>query len=127
MIEKIVLTGVWVSNQDTAHDFYVKKLGFKIKRDIIMGNGSRWLEVMPPDGGTSLALAKPYLNEKYASVGVFTNIVFSCKDIDSTFNELKSKGVKFDEEPTMQEWGMKQALFEDPDGNVFVLIENSDR
>jgi len=39
---------------------------------------------------------------------------------------LKSKGVKFIEEPNIQEWGMMQALFEDPDGNVFVLVERED-
>lgn len=125
MIEKIAIAGVWVSDQDAAYTFYVEKLGFEIKKDIIMENGARWLEVLPPGGQTSLTLAKPYLNEKYASVGVFTNIVFDCEDIDSTYEQLKSKGVKFVEQPIIQEWGMKQALFEDPDGNVFVLIEKT--
>lgn len=126
MIEKIALTGVWVSDQDVSRSFYVDILGFDIKKDILMENGSRWLEVMPSGGETSLTLSKPYLNEKYVSVGVFTSIVFACDDIDSTFEQLKSRGVKFVEEPSLQEGGMKQALFEDPDGNVFVLVENTD-
>lgn len=126
MIKKVALTGVWVSDQDVSRSFYVDKLGFEIKKDTVMENGSRWLEVMPSGGETSLTLAKPYLNERYASVGVFTNIVFARDDIDSTFENLKSNGVKFIEEPSLQEWGMKQALFEDPDGNVFVLVENAE-
>ena len=126
MIEKIALTGVWVSDQNVSRSFYVDKLGFEIKKDTVMENGSRWIEVVPSGGETSLTLVKPYLNQKYASVGVFTNIVFACDDIDTTFEQLKSKGVEFVEEPSLQEWGMKQALFKDPDGNVFVLVENTE-
>ena len=91
--------------------------------DTIMENGYRWLEVVPPGGETALTLAKPYLGQKDVAIGVFANIVLSCEDIVATCNEMKSKGVNFIEEPNMQEWGMMQALFEDPDGNVFVLVE----
>jgi len=123
MIKRIVLAGVWVSDQDVAKKFYVEKLGFDVQMDTVMENGYRWLEVVPPDADTALILAKPYLGQKDASIGVFANVVLSCDNILSTFNKLKSKGVKFIEEPNMQDWGMLQALFEDPDGNVFVLVE----
>lgn len=123
MIKRIVLAGVWVSDQDLARKFYIEKLGFDVQIDTIMENGYRWLEVVPPGGETTLTLAKPYLGQKDDSVGVFANVVFSCDDILTTCKELKSKGVNFIEEPNMQEWGMMQALFEDPDGNVFVLVE----
>ena len=49
-----------------------------------MGNGCRWLEVVPPGADTALTLAKPYLGQKYASIGVFANVVLSCDDIRST-------------------------------------------
>jgi catechol 2,3-dioxygenase-like lactoylglutathione lyase family enzyme len=123
MIKKIALAGVWVSDQDVACKFYVEKLGFEIQMDTIMENGYRWLEVVPPGGETALTLAKPYLGQKDVAIGVFANIVLSCEDIVATCNEMKSKGVNFIEEPNLQEWGMMQALFEDPDGNVFVLVE----
>jgi lactoylglutathione lyase len=126
MIKKIALAGVWVSDQDVAREFYVEKLGFELQMDTIMENGYRWLEVVPPGGETALTLAKPYLGQKDTAIGVFANIVLSCEDILDTCNEMKSKGVKFIEEPNMQEWGMMQALFEDPDGNVFVLVERED-
>jgi predicted enzyme related to lactoylglutathione lyase len=126
MIKTIALAGVWVKDQDVAKKFYVEVLGFKVQKDIIMENGYRWLEVIPPEGQTALTLAKPYLGQKDVSIGVFANIVFSCDDIIATWNELRSKGVKFVEKPTKQEWGMMQGLFEDPDGNVFVLVERED-
>ncbi len=126
MIKRIVLAGVWVSDQDVARRFYVEKLGFDVQMDIVMENGYRWLDVVPPGADTALTLAKPYLGQKDAQLGVFANVVLSCDDIVSTFEEMKSKGVNFIEEPNRQEWGMMQALFEDPDGNVFVLVERED-
>jgi catechol 2,3-dioxygenase-like lactoylglutathione lyase family enzyme len=123
MIKTIALAGVWVKDQEAAKKFYVEILGFKVQSDIIMENGYRWLEVIPPEGKTALTLAKPYLGQKDVSIGVFANIVLSCDNIDETYSELISKGVKFVEEPSKQEWGMSQALFEDLDGNVFVLVE----
>jgi lactoylglutathione lyase len=126
MIRRIVLAGIWVSDQDAAREFYVEKLGFKLQTDIIMESGYRWLEVVPPGGDTALTLAKPYLSQKDVSIGGFSNVVLSCDNIKQTYIELKSQGVKFIEKPDMQDWGMMQALFQDPDGNVFVLVERED-
>ena len=39
---------VYVLNQDSAFDFYVNKLGFKVHTDAPMGPGMRWLTVTPP-------------------------------------------------------------------------------
>ncbi len=54
-------------------------------------------------------------------MGKFTGIVLGADDILPTYQELAARGVKFTEPPTMQPWGM-QALFEDQDGNGFVLV-----
>lgn len=126
MIRRIVLAGIWVSDQDAARKFYLEKLGFELQTDIIMDNGYRWLEVVPPGGDTALTLAKPYLGQKDVSIGGFSNVVLSCDDIKKTYKELESRGVKFIEKPDMQDWGMMQALLEDPDGNVFVLVEREE-
>lgn len=126
MIQKIVLAGIWVSDQDAARKFYIEKLGFKLQNDIIMETGYRWLEVVPPGGDTALTLATPYFGQNNVSVGGFSNVVLSCDNIIETYKELESRGVKFIEKPEMQDWGMMQALFEDPDGNIFVLVERED-
>jgi len=34
---------VYVLNQESAYDFYVNKLGFKVHTDAPMGPGNRWL------------------------------------------------------------------------------------
>ncbi|MGB7969824.1 MAG: VOC family protein [Methanobacterium sp.] len=126
MIRRIVLAGIWVSDQDVALKFYVENLGFELQTDITMETGYRWIEVVPPGGDTALTLAKPYFGQKDVSVGGFTNVVLSCDNIIKTCEELESRGVKFIEKPNIQDWGMMQALFEDPDGNVFVLVERED-
>ena len=40
---------VYVLNQDSAYDFYVNKLGFKVNTDAEMGPKGRWLTVNPPE------------------------------------------------------------------------------
>ncbi|MGO9387857.1 MAG: VOC family protein [Methanobacterium sp.] len=123
MIKKVRLVGVWVKDQDKALDFYLEKLGFEMQTDIKMDNGYRWLEVKPPGAETAITIAKPYPGQKGVSVGGFTNIVFTTDDINSTYKDLNAKGVKFIEEPKIQKWGVMQAIFADPDDNIFVLVE----
>lgn len=123
MITGIRLAGVWVSDQDRAYDFYVNKLGFEVQSDVTMPTGYRWLEVKPPGTETALAVAKPYPGQQGAVIGTFANVVFATNNIEKTHQELAAKGVKFTEEPAKQEWGGIQALFADPDGNMFVLVQ----
>lgn len=40
---------IFVLNQDSAFEFYVNKLGFKVHTDAPMGPGKRWLTVCPPE------------------------------------------------------------------------------
>jgi lactoylglutathione lyase len=44
-------------------------------------------------------------------------------DVDETYGDLKSKGVKFLTEPEDQTWDARTADFADPDGNVFTLVQ----
>ena len=112
-------TTVSVSDQDTALDFYVNKLGFEVRSDQPMGPGMRWLVVGLPGAQTGIVLAKGY---GAGEPGKFTGMVFSTDDIQATYEELRDKGVPFSEPPTMQPWGMMQALFADQDGNGYVLV-----
>ena len=49
MITKLTHTCVYVLNQDSAYEFYVNKLGFKVHTDAPMSPGNRWLTVTPPE------------------------------------------------------------------------------
>ncbi|MGZ3637664.1 MAG: VOC family protein [Ktedonobacterales bacterium] len=110
-----------VSDQARALDFYVNKLGFEKRRDDPMGPGMRWIEVAPPGGQAGFVLAKGFGLDA-DRIGTFTGLVLTAGDIQATYDDLRAKGVQFTEPPTRQPWGMMQALFQDQDGNGFVLV-----
>ena len=49
MITRMNHVSVFVLDQDSAYEFYVNKLGFKVNTDAPMGPGMRWLTVNPPE------------------------------------------------------------------------------
>jgi catechol 2,3-dioxygenase-like lactoylglutathione lyase family enzyme len=136
MIRKMTDVCVYVLNQDSAHEFYTKKLGFKVKVDVPMGPGARWLTVTPPDQPELEITLFPVqagkmFNEKTVETmkdlirnGTFGPGIFSCTDIYATYEELKSKGVEFIKPPTTEFWGT-EALFKDDSGNWFSLQQQS--
>ena len=119
MIKNIHVTGVSVSDQDRALDFYTTKLGFETRADISVGD-YRWIEVVPPGAETALVL-----EPGRGTVGTFTSVVFATDDMQATYEELRSRGVHFTEEPARQSWGGIQAQFVDQDGNTFVLVQRN--
>jgi lactoylglutathione lyase len=117
-IQKVAKTGVYVSDQQRALDFYTDVLGFRLVADQPMGPGARWIEVAPAGGETSLTLWTPPGMED--RIGSFTGVVLACDDVQTTYQELRERGVEFEMEPKDQPGGV-MASFQDPDGNSFVL------
>lgn len=132
MITKMTVTNVNVIDQDSAYDFYVNKLGFRVVDDIPMGPGTRWLTVSPPEQPDlqivlfPVTVSKMFPKEVAENLidlikkGVFGCGVFTCKDIFATYEELKGKGVEFIKPPTKEFYGT-EALFKDDSGNFFSL------
>jgi catechol 2,3-dioxygenase-like lactoylglutathione lyase family enzyme len=134
MITKMNHVSIFVLNQDSAYDFYVNKLGFKVHTDAPMGPGMRWLTVCPPEQG-DLEISLMAINEgmmfskesakqmkELVKAGTFGFGVFQCNDLMATYQELKLKGVEFKKEPTREFYGF-EALFKDDSGNWFSLGE----
>lgn len=103
---KIIVTSIFVQDQDKALKFYTEKLGFVKKEDVPMGK-FRWITLVSPDDqdGTELLLepnehpaAKEY-QKKIFSEG-FPATMFGVADIQKEYNRLKEKGVTFTMEPT---------------------------
>lgn len=126
MIKRMQFAGVWISDPDKAYDFYVNKLGFQVQTDAPIGEDNRFLLLVPPGGGTQIAMTKPMPGKTGAQVGGFTNIAFETDDIQATYEELRAKGVQFTQPPTQQFWGRIEALFVDSDGNLFMLHQTED-
>jgi catechol 2,3-dioxygenase-like lactoylglutathione lyase family enzyme len=134
MITKLNHVSVFVLNQDSALDFYVNKLGFKIHTDAPMGPGMRWLTVCPPqqpdleitlmpvEDGMMFKDGAAEQMKELVKKGTFGFGVFECNDLLATYEELKTKGVIFKKEPTKEFYGY-EALFVDDSGNWFSLGE----
>jgi catechol 2,3-dioxygenase-like lactoylglutathione lyase family enzyme len=133
MIAKLTHVCVYVLNQDSAFDFYTNKLGFKVKIDVPMGPGARWLTVTPPEQPEleitlfPVAVSGHIFTEETVKAmkeligrGTFGPGVFICKDIYATYEELKNKGVEFLKPPTKEFYGT-ETVFKDDSGNWFSL------
>jgi catechol 2,3-dioxygenase-like lactoylglutathione lyase family enzyme len=136
MITRMNHVSVFVLDQESAFDFYVNKLGFKVHTDAAMGPGMRWLTVTPPEQPelelTLIAINEGMMFNKETAAkmrdlvknGTFGFGVFQCNDLLATYEELKSKGVKFKKEPKKEFYGF-EALFVDDSGNWFSLGEKN--
>jgi len=121
-LRHIAIVTVSVSDQNRALDFYINKLGFEVRADTPLGEGRRWLEVGLPGAQTRIVLAQGYGSSDENPVGKFTGLVLDADDIQATYETLRQRDVPFSEPPTPQSWGMLQAIFQDQDGNSFVLV-----
>jgi len=136
MITSVNHFSIFVLNQDSAYDFYVNKLGFKVHTDASMGPGKRWLTVTPPEQPdleiTLMAIDEGMMFKKESATkmrelvmeGTFGFAVFQCNDLMATYEELKGKGVRFKKEPKKEFYGF-EALFIDDSGNWFSLTEKA--
>jgi catechol 2,3-dioxygenase-like lactoylglutathione lyase family enzyme len=132
MISKMSHVSVYVLDQDSAYEFYVNKLGFKVHTDAAMGPGMRWLTVCPPEQPELEITLMPVLEgmmftketaqqmRELIKKGTFGFGVFETRDVYATYEELKKKGVEFKKAPTKEFYGI-EALFKDDSGNWFSL------
>lgn len=123
MIQTMQSIGVWIADGDKAYDFYANKLGFKVTVDKKLPGGGRFLMVVPPGGGSQLKVCTPPPGMVDAQVGVETSIAWETDDINTTYDDLRAKGVEFPQPPTQQFWGGFEATFKDPDGNSYKLLQ----
>ena len=130
MINTIGGIVIMVSDQAQAVKFYTEKIGFDIRLNVPL-YGGKWIEVAPKDSESTLSIMEPNsqmmspeeLELAKKTIGRNTGVWFFSSDIQSTYEELKSKGVDITK-PEKQEWGGILSLVKDPDGNVFTLLSS---
>jgi catechol 2,3-dioxygenase-like lactoylglutathione lyase family enzyme len=132
MITKMNHVSIFVLNQESAFEFYVNKLGFKVHTDAPMGPNMRWLTVCPPQqpdleislmpitDGMMFTKETAEQMRNLVKKGTFGFGVFECNDIYATYEELKKKGVEFTKAPKKEFYGI-EALLKDDSGNWFSL------
>ena len=125
---KIVVTSVYVDDQEKALEFYTSRLGFVKKTDIPLGEG-RWLTVVDPDDpdGTELLLepaghpAVSPIKRALVEDGIpFTS--FAVEDVHAEYERLRSAGVHFTQ-PPVEMGPVTTAVLDDTCGNLIQIAQ----
>lgn len=113
--------GIRVTQQECALRFYVDVLGMEVRLDRPLGDGARWIEVAPAQGGVTLAL-EPAPSD--APAAVETGIRLVTVNADAEHVRLKGHGVDVGE---VLRWpGVPPMfMFRDPDGNRLEIVERA--
>jgi catechol 2,3-dioxygenase-like lactoylglutathione lyase family enzyme len=143
MITRFSHTTLFVLDQHKAIDFYVHKLGFRIKTDATMENGYRWLTLTPPEQPDMEVILMDILHESMLGSdeshtgidkesqaafrvllekGILGAGVMHTNNCRATYEELTAKGVRFRGEPKEQFYGIEAVMF-DGCGNWFSVTQ----
>jgi catechol 2,3-dioxygenase-like lactoylglutathione lyase family enzyme len=134
MLKQLTHAQVWVDDQDNALAFYTDKLGMELREDVTvpeLGN-FRWLTVGVPGQDVSITLmavpGPPVFDEdtrakihELLARGAAGGLFFEADDVQATYEDFKSRGVEFTQEPTQQPYGL-DAGFRDSSGNHFRML-----
>ena len=133
---RIANAQLWVDDHDEALEFYTQKVGMEVRSDVTLPEMGdfRWLTVGPP-GQEDVAITlmaipgEPVMDSGTAdqvrtlmAKGFAGTVFLTTDDVRSDYEELKTRGVEFTEEPEERPYGI-DAGFRDPAGNSFRLTQ----
>lgn len=135
MLKSLTNVTIWVHDQDEALAFYTEKLGLELRDDVTVPelNNFRWLTVGIPGQDVAVSLVAipgpPVFDEdtraqilNLMAKGAAGGLIFSTDNCQASYEELKTKGVEFQQEPSEQPYGI-DAGFRDPSGNSARLVQ----
>ena len=124
--QRIALVTLVVPDYDAAIAFYCGTLGFDVLEDTPLGADKRWVRVAPKGGGAALLLAKADGAAQRRVVGNQTGgrvaFFLETDDFARDHAAFRAGGVVFTEPPRRELYGTV-AVFADPFGNLWDLIE----
>jgi catechol 2,3-dioxygenase-like lactoylglutathione lyase family enzyme len=122
----LVTVTLLVPDYQAGIDFYCGSLGFDLLEDTDLGSGKRWIRVRHPAGGCALLLAKATTPQQQAATGNQTGgrvgFFLETDDFARDHGAMLAAGVTFLEPPRHEAYG-SVAVFSDPFGNLWDLIE----
>ncbi|GAA1073490.1 VOC family protein [Nocardiopsis composta] len=134
MLKDIAITPMYVTDQDAALEFYVKRLGFAVDTDVDLGN-MRWLTVALPSApkrmvllqriGDTTATGSEETAERLrelTELGTTSWMILESDDVDAEHERLRKAGVEITEEPTTRPYGRDMAV-RDPFGNQIRITQ----
>jgi catechol 2,3-dioxygenase-like lactoylglutathione lyase family enzyme len=128
---KIVVTSVFVDDQDKALQFYTDVLGFVKKTEVPLGP-VRWLTVVSPEApdGPELLLEP----DSHPAVGPFKRALmedgipfasFAVKDVRADHERLVAAGVRFTQ-PPVEMGPVTTAVLDDTCGNLIQIAQRKE-
>ena len=117
-----------VNDVDESVDFYTKKLGFKVDMHVEHAFASLSVKNLrlyinkPGAGGAGQTLS----DGAVPAPGGWNRFQLEVKDLEMVVANLKKEGAKFRNE-IITGVGGKQALLQDPSGNIIELFEQGNR
>ncbi len=108
-----------VADRERAKRWYTEKLGFSVLHD-----GEHWITVGRGDKGGALHLCLASEGGAGLEPGNTGILVIVEGDLKDECARLKGRGVEFVHEPTLQPWGVWDAMVRDPDGNEILLMDD---
>lgn len=117
------------TDAEAALGFYRDLLGFEVRQDVGYQD-MRWLTVGPTgQPQTSIVLHPPAVDpgisddEKTVILnliakGMYGAVTLATDDLDGLFERLEAAGVDIVQEPTDQDYGVRDCAFRDPSGNL---------
>lgn len=117
------------TDPDAALSFYRDILGFEVRNDVGY-EAMRWITVGPVgQPGTSIVLHPPAVDPgitederrtilELIAKGAYSSITLATDDLDGLFDRVQAAGADVVQEPTDQDYGVRDCAFRDPTGNL---------
>lgn len=125
---------ILVDDPDAALTFYRDALGLSVTKEVSNG-GFRYITLAPADQpDLGVVLMEPHAGRsqengdavaELLAKGELPSIHFRSQDLNATFEKIAATpGAEVLQEPTDQFWGVRDAAFRDPAGNL-IRIEQA--
>jgi uncharacterized glyoxalase superfamily protein PhnB len=133
---RIANAHLWVNDQEEALAFYTEKLGMEVRSDVTLPEMGdfRWLTVGPPNQPDMAIVlmaipGSPVMDDEtreqvrdLVSKGFAGTVFLTTDDCRASYEELRTRGVEFTEEPEERPYGVDAGL-RDPSGNSIRLTQ----
>ena len=114
------------SDYQKAKDFYVDKLGFKVKREVERKDRDDFIITLEGPNGIEIELfieKNPPRRVTRPEAAGLRHLAFRVQDIEESVEKLKKKGIETEEIRIDPQNGKRMTFFMDPDGLPLELHE----
>lgn len=117
--------------------FYRDVLGFEVRLDVGYED-MRWITVgpagqpdtaivlHPPGVGYDISDAEKQTLLELIAKGSYFGVNLATDDLDATFAKVEAAGADIVQEPIEQDYGVRDAAFRDPAGNMIRIQQNKE-